>query len=80
MIHLCIKHARGDPKMKRSEVIELLTRVIDCRREEESFETRADNLLCHLESIGMLPPETVRYTDQDNGNTLCSPENAWDEE
>jgi hypothetical protein len=40
----------------------------------------AKEILEAIEKAGMLPPETIRYIDQDNGNTLVSSECLWEPE
>lgn len=42
--------------MKRSEVLNLIAGLRDLGREYDNL-TWADNLLCHLETMGMLPPK-----------------------
>ena len=46
----------------------------------ENGKNIADIALSCMEDNGMLPPNTMRYVDQENGNTLCSEVCEWDEE
>jgi len=47
--------------MKRSDMITKLCSIIDAGQ-DQTMETRADNLLCHLEVLGMKPP---RVSEED---------------
>lgn len=62
--------------MKRSEMVKMLHNWY--WNNDGKF--NASDCLAIVESEGMSPPERVRYTDQDNGNTLCSPEQTWEPE
>lgn len=66
--------------MKRSFALGLITEIVSEVTYENLAEKRAEKILAALEKAGMLPTETVRYTEQENGNTLCIPENSWDPE
>lgn len=64
--------------MKRSEMLKKLYEI--CNEYTDANIEMAEDILEFIEKKGMFPPETVRYTDQSNGNTLCSPECSWDPE
>lgn len=66
--------------MKKSQALGLITEIVSEVTYEALAKKRAEKILAALEEAGMLPPETVRYTEQENGNTLCNPENSWDPE
>lgn len=51
--------------MKRSEVIKLISRLIDSGRDWD-LETRADKLLCHLEEMGIIKPPKYYVTGWDS--------------
>jgi hypothetical protein len=40
----------------------------------------AANEVMDVIDLFMSPPERVRLTEQESGNTLCSPECSWDED
>jgi hypothetical protein len=71
--------------MKRSEILKILADWIKdndtstCSTEQDRI-TMSSGLLLEIEKAGMLPPETIRYIDQDNGNTLVSSECLWEPE
>ena len=45
------------------------------RKKDQAFE-----LLNLIESLGMLPPITMRYVDRPEGNILCSEVCEWEPE
>lgn len=67
--------------MKRSVVLKLVHSLLECELELD-LDTRADNLLCHLEDIGMLPP-IAQITRQDyytTGHEFIGYFNKWEKE
>jgi hypothetical protein len=67
--------------MKRSEMLDLMADTY-IKFTTNSYTTRDRMVLVlkEMEKAGMLPPETIRYIDQDNGNTLVSSECLWEPE
>lgn len=67
--------------MKRSEMLKLIESVIDAGSHEYDKATRADNLLCHLEQAGMLPPRS-KHTDPGHfpGDSFEYELNEWESE
>lgn len=49
--------------MKRSEILKLIEGLFDIAHNHDN-KTNADNLLCHLEAAGMLPPENPNKYDR----------------
>ena len=48
--------------MRRSEMVELIKKLIDAGKEWADLDTRAENLLANLEDAGMLPPKYIIKT------------------
>ena len=72
--------------MKRSKMYKEILKVIQdndqscsCCGPTETEES-ATLVLAKILELGMIPPETVRYTDHDNGNTSCAEVCEWDDE
>lgn len=61
--------------MRRSEMLKLIESLIDCGREWADKATRAENLLCHLEQAGMLPPD-----QNANEEPPCAVLTEWEDE
>lgn len=60
--------------MKRSEMIEKLANRFLIQ------DILAEEIIDFVIESGMNPPERVRYTDLQNGRTVCSPEFTWESE
>ena len=67
----------GTRRMKRSEIVKLIEGLLEAGSSWATFNTRADNLLCHLEEKGMLPPSRIKITEDDSINCIC---NEWEKE
>jgi len=68
--------------MKKSEAIRLFSSFMEGYYDEyyisdSDVEIFLDFLVNDLK---MLPPSYIHYTDQDNGNTLCSERCEWEPE
>ncbi len=67
--------------MKRSEMLKLIENLLQAGLDLD-YETRAENLLCHLEEVGMLPPAANillvnYYKDGESFTRVC---NQWEAE
>lgn len=66
--------------MKRSKMQSIISNEIEGYVNPTSAYRIADEILKAIEEAGMLPPNTMRYIDQESGNTLCSEVCEWDSE
>lgn len=53
--------------MKRSEMLELISKLLDAGIDDFPKADRAENLLCHLEQCCMLPPGHMKPLPFENG-------------
>ena len=69
--------------MKRSKMVDIMWEFIENIEDDyDRYMSRSSTeaLLDKMIEVGMIPPETVRYTDHDNGNTSCAEVCEWDDE
>jgi len=67
--------------MKRSEMLKKIESLLDAGRDWADLATRADNLLCHLEQDGMLPPNSgPGGYDEGPVDSIIAFHCKWDEE
>ena len=67
--------------MKKSEAVQMLTdNFMGLFDQYFTKQYVVDILDFCINELGLLPPSYIHYTDQDNGNTLCSERCEWEPE
>lgn len=67
--------------MKRSEILNIIKKTIDSGNTWADIDTRAENLLCHLEEAGMKPPSYLKKDPGHfKGDQFKYDINEWEEE